>query len=143
MTVTTTDLARDLLSPAEHRAMELTAELWNLLAGEVVAAGTSRTGDMRELCGHIHAVQHAILAQAAGRAYPEMYRLLGGDAPRPAPSPPRGTWRINCGIGLIPEGAGEYGTQGAAEDVMRLHSGACPAFTHAVEFVPEAVHTGE
>jgi hypothetical protein len=48
-----------------------------------------------------------------------------------------GQWRINCGVGRIPEGQGQYPTKRAAQDVMRLHSGSCPG-SHAAEFVPEA-----
>lgn len=66
------------MTEAEHQVMALTAELWNLLAGEVVGQGSSRGGDLRELGGHIHAIQHAVLSQAAARAYPDLYRLLGG-----------------------------------------------------------------
>lgn len=65
------------LTDAEHRAMALTADLWNLLAREVVGYNTSRGGDLRELGAHIHAIQHAVLSQAAARAYPDRYRLLG------------------------------------------------------------------
>lgn len=67
-----------LLTDAEHRCMRLTAELWNLLCGDVVGLDVSRFGDLRELCDHIHAIQHAVLSQAAARAYPDLYRPLGG-----------------------------------------------------------------
>lgn len=67
----------ELLTEAEHEAMVLTVNLWNLLCREVVGQGTSRSGDLRELCDHIHGIQHAVLSQAAARAYPEHYRLLG------------------------------------------------------------------
>lgn len=66
------------MTPAEHRAMEMTADLWNHLVREVVADGSSAAGDLRELASHIHAIQHAILSQAAARVYPDRYRLLGG-----------------------------------------------------------------
>jgi hypothetical protein len=68
----------ELLTDAEHRAMALTVELWNLLAGEIVGSGPSRAGDLRELCADLHAIQLRIMAQAAGRAYPDRYRLMGG-----------------------------------------------------------------
>lgn len=68
----------DLLTDAEHKAMDLTAQLWNLLCADVVGRGRSRQGDTTELCNHIHAIQHTIMSQAAARAYPERYRLLGG-----------------------------------------------------------------
>lgn len=68
----------ELLTEAEHRAIELTAELWNLLVQEVLGMEASRDGDTAELCVHIHGIQRAVLAQAAARAYPGKYRLLGG-----------------------------------------------------------------
>lgn len=75
------------LTDHEHRALDLTAELTNLVTGRIIG-GTSvtqpRIGDVGEFVGHIHAIQHMILAQAAARAYPERYRLLGykiGDQP--------------------------------------------------------------
>lgn len=72
-------MAEELLTEAEHRAMALTVELVNLLAREVVADGRSRTGDINEFVGHVHGIQQAILSQAAARAYPDRYRLLGGE----------------------------------------------------------------
>jgi hypothetical protein len=68
----------ELLTDAEHRAMDLTGELWNLLCREVVGHGPSRDRDLRELAHDLHVIQERILAQAAGRAYPNRYRLLGG-----------------------------------------------------------------
>jgi hypothetical protein len=51
--------------------------------------------------------------------------------------PPRqGVWRLACGAERIPPNQ-TYATKGAAEDVMRLHDGACSG-AHAVEFVPDA-----
>lgn len=72
-----TPAASPLLTDAEHRAMGLTTELWNLLC-EIVGNGPSRAGDLRELAHDVHVIQERILAQAAGRAYPDRYRLLGG-----------------------------------------------------------------
>lgn len=70
------------LTEAEHKAMGLTAELWNLLVQEVIDRKGTVRQDSAEIALHIHNIQHAILAQAAARAYPEQYRLLGGDGPR-------------------------------------------------------------
>ena len=39
--------------------------------------GPTRTEDIREATGHIHALQNMILAQSAAREYPMEYRLLG------------------------------------------------------------------
>jgi hypothetical protein len=77
----------DLMTPAEHRAMELTAELYNLICNEIIGRGPSRAGDVDELVADIHRLQHRILRQAAARAYPDRYRLLGGPPP-PGPAEP-------------------------------------------------------
>lgn len=68
----------ELLTESERRAMDLTAQLWNLLCSDVVTEGPSRSKDLHELVHHIHAIQHTVMSQAAARAYPERYRLLGG-----------------------------------------------------------------
>lgn len=76
----------ELLTDAEHHAMDLTVELWNTLARDVVGdTSGSRKADLRELAAHLHAIQQAVLSQAAGRAYPGRYRLLG----RPLVEAPR------------------------------------------------------
>lgn len=67
-----------LLTDAEHKAIDLTAELWSLLCREIVGQDRSRDRDLAELAAHIHAIQNDVLAQAAARAYPDRYRLLGG-----------------------------------------------------------------
>lgn len=67
----------DLLTDDEHKAIELAGELWGLLC-RIVGHGRSAAADLSEACTHIHALQHAIMAQAAARAYPDRYRLLGG-----------------------------------------------------------------
>jgi hypothetical protein len=67
----------ELLTAAEHQAMQLTAELVSALKA-CILDGPTRDQDLRELIDHIHPIQNAILANAAGRAYPDQYRLLGG-----------------------------------------------------------------
>lgn len=82
----------DLLTEAERQAVALTAALWNLLAADVVGHGRSRPGDLAELGHHVHAIQQAVLSQAAARAYPDLYRLLGGELAvplRPAAAAPQ------------------------------------------------------
>jgi hypothetical protein len=76
-------MADELLTPAEHDAIAQTAELWKTLCA-ITSDGPARDGDLRELIFHIHGIQRAVLKQAAARAYPDLYRLLGGDPP-PAP----------------------------------------------------------
>jgi hypothetical protein len=57
--------------------MDLTAELANAF-GRIVGRERTRMHDLAEAVHHIHALQHTIMAQAAARAYPERFRLLGG-----------------------------------------------------------------
>lgn len=71
----------ELLSEEE---VTLIADLGNLthrFRGLMVNGPTRvRDNDMQEIIFHIHALQNHALANAAARAYPEKYRLLG-DAP--------------------------------------------------------------
>lgn len=69
--------AVEMLSEAELRAMDLTVELVHLMCQEVIGRGPTRDNDVREFVNHVHSIQQAILAQAAGRAYPDRFRLLG------------------------------------------------------------------
>lgn len=73
------------LTPQEHAAMRDTARLWNRLTS-IVGDGTSREADLAELATDIHRIQERILAQAAARAYPKAYRLLGETIGTPEPS---------------------------------------------------------
>ena len=69
------------LTDAEHRFMELTAELMSLFVREIVAndGWPSRVMDINEMAARIHAIQYPVLAQAAARMHPSMYRLLGAE----------------------------------------------------------------
>lgn len=67
----------ELLTAEEHQAMDLTCQLMNLMSGTIIGLGPSRSGDVIETAQHIHALQNMVLAQAAARAYPERYRLMG------------------------------------------------------------------
>lgn len=75
----------DLMTEAEHRAMELTVELTNVVCQEVIGDGASRSGDVREFVAAVHVIQRMIKGQAAGRAYPDRYRLLGRTLPAKEP----------------------------------------------------------
>lgn len=79
----------ELLTGDELRAMDLTVELVNLLSERIVGDGPSREGDLREIVFHVHGIQQRILKQAAARAYPARFRLLGrlvGDVERVTPT---------------------------------------------------------
>lgn len=66
------------LTEPERRVVALLGEAYTLLDEQVVGDGPTRAGDLLEARGHVHALQHAVMAQAAGRAYPAEFRLLGG-----------------------------------------------------------------
>lgn len=67
----------DLLTGDEHHALRLTAELVNLVSQKVIGRGPSRDGDINEFASAMHVVQNMILSQAASRAFPDKYRLMG------------------------------------------------------------------
>lgn len=67
----------DLLTAAEHRLIDQLGECYSRYAASVVEYGPSRAGDLAEFAARIHDLQHAVMAQAAARAYPGLYRLAG------------------------------------------------------------------
>ena len=69
----------ELLTEAEHAAMDLTADLMRALRG--IMGDANLAGDLNEAAAHIHGLQSMILANAAARAYPDRYRLLGQQGP--------------------------------------------------------------
>ena len=69
------------LSQEEHAAMDLTVQLTNTLAQDVIGFGNTRREDITEMVYHIHAIQNMILAQSAAREYPDKYRLMGESIP--------------------------------------------------------------
>lgn len=77
----------EFLTADEKHAIHLTAELWGRLT-KIVGEGPSRKHDLQELMKPIHDIQRAVMAQAAARAYPELYRPLGGERVDPTEAPP-------------------------------------------------------
>lgn len=73
---TVQQLRGPLLTKDELEFMDLSAELANLFSS-IVGHGPSRDGDLREGVDKIHQLQHTVMAQAAARAFPERFRLLG------------------------------------------------------------------
>ena len=65
------------LTAAEHQAMRLTVALVEVVVQSVIGRGPSRNADVAEFVHHVHAIQHTVMAQAAARAHPDLYRLLG------------------------------------------------------------------
>ncbi len=74
----------ELLTEDEHHALAVTAEL-TLLFARIIGGGPTRVGDINEVVEHIHVLQRMLMGQAAARAYPTLYRLLGETA---GPEPP-------------------------------------------------------
>lgn len=66
----------EVLTDDEHEALDLLAEAGRLLR-TICGTGPTADDDWNELAGHLHAVQRTVAAQAAARAYPARYRLLG------------------------------------------------------------------
>lgn len=64
------------LTPAEHDLIARLIAVWDGFVA-VVGAGPTRDGDLAEVAFHVHALQDKVLSQAAARAYPDRYRLLG------------------------------------------------------------------
>ena len=70
--------ADELLTPDEHGLVTLLGEAAVLYQKRVVANGRTREYDCAEFISRIHDLQHAVMAQAAARAYPHLYRVAGG-----------------------------------------------------------------
>ncbi len=66
-----------LLTAEEMAFMRLTADLANSLSN-VIGHGGTRHFDLHEGVDKIHQLQHMVMAQAAARAYPGLFRVLGG-----------------------------------------------------------------
>lgn len=67
---------KGLLTDDEQTVVRLAGELWGAIC-TAIPDGPTRDADLHELVLHIHAVQHTFMANAAARAYPQTYRLLG------------------------------------------------------------------
>lgn len=66
-----------LMTPVEHDAIQKAGDLMGILSS-IAADGPARPGDLAEVASHVHGIQRAVLKQAAARAYPDRYRVLGG-----------------------------------------------------------------
>jgi len=70
--------ASELLTEAEHDLIKLLGACASLFSTNVVGDGPTRAHDVDEFCSRVHDLQARVMAQAAGRAYPDRYRLAGG-----------------------------------------------------------------
>jgi hypothetical protein len=80
-----------LLTDDELEAMSLSCKLANLLGRIIRQNGTKEQQghDWAEAAMRVHSIQHTIMAQAASRAYPAQFRLLGGWNPDQIAEEPR------------------------------------------------------
>jgi len=73
------------LTEPERKVINLLVEAYNTTVREIIGYSPSRQGDLAEFAAKIHDLQHMIMAQAAARAHPYWYRLLGEQV-KPPPS---------------------------------------------------------
>jgi hypothetical protein len=66
----------EFLTEHEKRTIAALGDMAGMVA-RCVADGPNHDNDLAELVAPIHVVQNTLLAQAAARAYPDKYRLLG------------------------------------------------------------------
>lgn len=69
-------MTEELLTALEKRLVTNLGDFWADLC-TIVGDGVTREADLAEAIVHVHALQHFVMAQAAARAYPTEYRLLG------------------------------------------------------------------
>lgn len=73
----------ELLAEAEHEIITLLGRAYTMFRKEVVQCdplpepGSVERDDLDEFCDKVHQLQHTVMAQAAARAYPDMYRRVG------------------------------------------------------------------
>jgi hypothetical protein len=65
------------MTDREHELVDLLGQVYNEFRA-ITGSSSTRDDDLLEVAFHIHALQHAVMAQAAARSYPIHYRPLGG-----------------------------------------------------------------
>lgn len=65
----------ELLTELEHSTIDLLGMVYSNIVQ--IAHGSDLPGDLQEAASRVHDLQHMIMANAAARAYPERYRLIG------------------------------------------------------------------
>lgn len=66
----------ELLTPEERRCLDVSGELAGRLRA-IIGDGPTAHGDWAEAAAAIHVLQRMVMGNAAARAYPTEYRLLG------------------------------------------------------------------
>lgn len=66
----------DLLTDEERQIVRDLGAIWGRITA-IVGDGPTRAADLHEIVAHIHALQHMIMSNAAARAFPTEFRLLG------------------------------------------------------------------
>lgn len=65
-----------LLTDDEMEALDITTKLAGLMR-RIIGNGPNAHHDWSEIAATIHHLQHALMSQAAARAYPHLYRTMG------------------------------------------------------------------
>jgi len=66
----------DLLTDNERETVKLVGRVYQNIE-RMCSDSTTRSSDLVEAAAHCHALQQMVMAQAAARAYPDEFRLLG------------------------------------------------------------------
>jgi hypothetical protein len=74
-------MADELLTAEERELVQDLGRIYTRMM-DVVRDERTRDDDLREIRFHIHGLQRMLMAQAAARAYPSEFRLLGGGVSR-------------------------------------------------------------
>lgn len=65
------------LSADELVVLDKITEVHAFIRDRVMADGESRSSHMRDVTFYVHGLQTIIMSQAAARAYPDEFRMLG------------------------------------------------------------------
>jgi len=68
----------ELLTADEQAALDLLCQFANLMHRIAKPEGVTYAHDWAEAADKIHQLQSMVMSQAAARAYPDQFRLLGG-----------------------------------------------------------------
>lgn len=72
-------VAVELLTEDEKRAIELAGECASLIF-KIIKENGGFEHDADEICTAVHVLQRFVMSNAAARAYPGKYRMLGADS---------------------------------------------------------------